>query len=67
MKWYKWPENKPTEDKLYIVYAPSMDKDKPFLRTAWYDPSGFGWSLMPAVFIDVIEAWMELPEPPKGD
>lgn len=65
--WIKVTESSPSEDNKYLVFAPSAYKDKPFIHVARFDPTGFGWSLLPKVWIDAITHWMPLPEPPKSD
>ncbi len=67
MKWHRWPDEKPPEDDLYIIYAPSMDPEKPLITVAWYDPRIDEWSLLPEVWIDAIHSWMFLPDPPTEE
>lgn len=58
--WHKVSDGLPKKDGSYIIFAPSSDPKQPLIRQAWYDPN-FGWSLLPAVWIDSISHWMELP------
>ena len=64
-EWISVKERLPKRDSLYIIFAPSADKNKPLKQCAWYDPSGYGWSLLPIVWIKAITHWMELPEDPE--
>lgn len=66
MNWVPVTDRLPTEDGKYLIYAPSADPDKPFIHVAWYDP-GFGWSLLPQVWVDAITHWMEFPGPPEEE
>jgi len=64
--WISVEERMPTEDALYLVYAPSLDPDKPFIKTAWFDPDiVLGWQFIPKVWSDAVTHWMFLPWPPK--
>lgn len=63
MIWINLSEKKPLEDKLYLVHVLTLDPNKPYINTAWYDPN-YGWSLLPEVFVDSITHWMHLPKPP---
>ena len=65
MHWRSVKEELPTVDGLVLVFAPSADDRKPLIGTAWYDPSGRGWSLMSRVWIDAITHWMPMPEGPS--
>jgi hypothetical protein len=65
MEWISVKERLPEVDGRVIVHAPSADPRHPLINFAWYDPSGFGWSLFPHCFIDSITHWMPLPEPPE--
>jgi hypothetical protein len=53
----------PKKDGRYLIYAPSLDKNKGLIAMAWYDP--IGWSLLPSAWINAITHWMPLPTPPK--
>jgi hypothetical protein len=66
MKWYDINKDTPFRDGKYIVHCKSADPEKPFVHMAWYDPC-FGWSLLPATWIDAITHWMPLPNPPKDE
>ncbi len=63
--WIPVAERLPDKDALYIVCAPSADPDRPMLSIAWYDPRGFGWSLLAGVWIEALTHWMPMPEPPS--
>jgi hypothetical protein len=65
-EWISVEERLPDVDGKVIVHCPSADPGKPLIAMAWYDPGGFGWSMLPQVWIDGITHWMSLPEPPKG-
>lgn len=68
MKWTNVKDALPPDDALYIVHAPSGDPDRPMIHIAWYNPNGFGWSMLPQVWIDALTHWMPLPKPPeKGE
>jgi hypothetical protein len=62
-QWVSVEERLPEKDGKYLVQVPTMDKDKPYIGVAWYDPS-FGWSLLPEPFIKAITRWMALPDSP---
>jgi hypothetical protein len=64
-EWISVKDRLPDEDGKVIVHCPSADPDKPLIAMAWYDPRGFGWSLLPEVWIRAIRHWMPLPSPPK--
>jgi len=64
--WISVEERMPTEDALYLIHAPSLDPDKPFIKTAWFDPNiVLGWQFIPKVWSDAVTHWMLLPEPPS--
>lgn len=63
-EWISVKDILPDKDGPVLIYAPSADKDKPFIMMAWYDPSGFGWTA-PKFLLKHITYWMYLPEPPK--
>ena len=64
--WISVEEQMPTEDALYLIHAPSLDPDKPFIKTAWFDPDiVLGWQFIPKVWSDAVTHWMPLPEPPS--
>lgn len=65
MEWIAVKSRLPTEDKLYIINVATADMKKPFTTLAWYDPNGFGWSIVPKYWINSITHWMELPLPPE--
>lgn len=65
--WIDIDKELPTKDALYIIHVETADKNKPYIGTAWYNPNGFGWSLLPDVFIPCITHWMEMPKPPKNE
>lgn len=69
-----WIETKdflPDEPGMRIVFVPTLDKDKPFIGVAWFEPEGtgnlYGWQLLPAVFCQNVTHWMPMPENPKND
>lgn len=64
MEWIPTAERLPEEDGAVLVHCPTMDKNKPLIMVAWYEP-GFGWSLLPEVFCDGVSHWMPLPSPPR--
>lgn len=66
MAWVGVEERLPTTDSRYLVYCPSADPEKPLVAIAWYDPSGYGWSLLPPNWIDAITHWREVPKPPEA-
>ena len=66
MEWVSIKDRMPPEDSKYLVHALSMDEDKPYINIAWYEPNGFGWSLIPETFIESITHWMEVPKAPQG-
>jgi hypothetical protein len=64
MKWISVEEKLPEKGARYLVYALSADENRPLITIARYDPNGFGWSLLPKIWIPAITHWMELPAPP---
>lgn len=66
MTWISVKDRMPDKDGMVLIYAPSADEDKPLICCAWYDPSGFGWSLIVGAWGEAITHWMPLPEPPKA-
>lgn len=66
MVWVSVEERLPDKDGLVLVCCPTWKKGKPFISMAWYDPNGFGWSLLSETWIEAIAYWMPLPEPPEG-
>jgi hypothetical protein len=67
MDWIDIRKELPKEDGNYLVCASSLAKDKSFIQMAWYDPNGFGWSNIEAIWIPSITHWMpvELPKDEK--
>ena len=63
--WVPVSERLPDKDALYIVHAPSADPEKPMIHVAWYEPNGYGWSILPKVWIDAITHWMPMPDAPR--
>ncbi len=63
--WIFVKDRLPDKDGMVLIYAPSGNNESPYINTAWYDPDGYGWSLLPGAWIDAIEAWMPLPDPPR--
>lgn len=53
----------PDNEGRYLVYAPSMDTDKPFYQVGFWD--GY-WIGIPKVWADAITHWMVL-EAPKDE
>lgn len=64
MEWISVKDKMPEEEGRYFVFAESKDPDKPFIQIAWYEPDGFGWSLVPSVWVKAITHWMPLPTRP---
>lgn len=65
MNWINWfsVENTlPQERGRYLVYAPSLNKDKPFYQVSWYEPKT-GFDLLPIVWRDAITHWAYLTPP----
>ena len=65
--WISVKDRLPDKDALVLIHALSADEYRPYLNTAWYDPSGFGWSLLPEPFIPAITHWQPLPKPPAEE
>jgi hypothetical protein len=61
--WIPVKSHLPDKDAPYLIFAESVDPDRPYIRIAWYDPK-FGWSLLPIAWIDSITHWMPLPDFP---
>ena len=70
-EWVKWKDvpawisvndRLPDKNALYLIYAPSLDKNSPLIQCAWYDPNGFGWSGLVEIWLKAITHWMPLPE-----
>jgi hypothetical protein len=64
--WIPCNEHLPPTDGKVLIYAPSADDAKPLITTAWYDPNGFGWSMLPENWLRAITHWMPLPAGPKS-
>jgi len=64
-QWISVADLMPPTDGLVLIHAPCADEGRPMITTAWYDPRGYGWSLLPPNWIKAITHWMPLPEPPK--
>lgn len=64
LDWISVDDRMPDKDALYLIHAPSLDKEKPLIHCAWYDPNGSGWSLLAKCWCEAITHWMPLPEPP---
>ena len=62
--WIPIKDRLPEEDGKYLIHAPSADKEKPLIALAWYDPKGFGWSGIVAVWLKNITHWAAV-DPPK--
>lgn len=54
----------PTGDKLYLIFAPSADKEKPLITAAWWSPESNRWEIIARRWADAVTHWMELPNPP---
>ena len=63
--WIFIKDRLPDKDSMVLVYASCVDESA-FIGVAHYNPNGFGWSLIPKVWIVGIEAWMPLPKPPRA-
>ena len=61
--WTKMEDKQPIKEEMYIVYAPSMNKNKPFINIAWFGRQG-EWELLPPPWAKAITHWMPLPGPP---
>ena len=60
--WISVEERMPTEDALYLVYAPNR------IETSWYNSSKDRvWQEIPKVWADAVTHWMPLPEPPTQE
>jgi len=67
MDWISVKDRMPECEGKYLVCAASLDKDIPFYAIAWLNIDLGRWELIPKVWADGIEYWMELPEyPEKG-
>lgn len=73
MEWISVKKELPKESGRYLIYAPSMDKDKPFIDVAWYETfvsadnvPAISWHGIPNVWSDVVTHWMPLPDKPNG-
>jgi len=66
--WVKVSERLPDSPGMKLVFVPTMDKEKPFIGMAWFEPEGTGhmsgWQLLPEVFCKAITHWCE-PERPS--
>lgn len=63
--WISVEERMPTEDALYLIHAPSLDPEKPFIHTSWFNPDNdMEWELIPSPWADAVTHWMLLPKPP---
>jgi len=67
MKWTACKDAMPDKDALYIIHAPSLDENSPFITTAWYNPAVSEWSGLVPVWLEAITHWMPLPDPPIHD
>ena len=65
MIWINIKDKLPEEDNQYLVFVPTLDENSPFIGIGWYEPSGYGWSLLPRAFIEGITHSMPLPKPPS--
>ena len=65
MSWVAVKDRLPDEDGPYLIHAESGDPKRPLICTAWYDPRGFGWSLIRKEWIPSITHWMPLPPAPS--
>lgn len=61
LNWVSVKDRLPTRDDKYFVYCPSADEDSPLIAMAWFDPNGFGWSLLPKDWIEAITHWRSIP------
>jgi len=56
---------KPTEDNVYLVFAPSANPKSPFIHTAWYCLRHERWEVIHHFWAGKITHWMPLPLPPS--
>ena len=54
MSWISMNDQLPKEDAPYLVYARTADPQASFIQIAWYEPDGFGWSLLPEAWVKAI-------------
>lgn len=66
--WRSVEDELPDKPGMYIIYVPTMDKEKPYKGMAWYEPKNTGnmegWQLLPESFCNNITHWMPLPSKP---
>ena len=65
MNWNKVSESLPTENGLYIIFAKSLDKEKPLLMTVFFDTEA-GWSLV-RPWAKAVSHWMSMPAWPDDE
>ena len=67
-EWISCDKQLPTKPGMVLVLAETMDPEKPFIHTAWYEPEGTGnmtgWQIFPEAFINSIAYWMPFPKLP---
>ena len=63
--WVDILRRKPTDDGLYIVFAPSDDPEAPLYAMAWFHTDRQEWSLLVRYWANAITHWMPLPNPPN--
>ena len=56
----------PTEEGVYIIYAPSADPGCPLMVSAFWFKEECCWSLVP-VWNAAVTHWMPLPAAPIGE
>lgn len=64
MEWIDATKRQPDKSGRYLVYAKSMDTDKPFYAVAFYDLVSLSWVGIPTIWANAISHWM-LIVPPK--
>jgi len=65
--WIDFAKQSPDDGGRYLVFAPSMDPEVPFVTVAWWSTRNQRWELLPAVWAKAVTHWMPLPKPPEGE
>jgi hypothetical protein len=66
MKWIQFNTQKPSDDGMHLIYAPSADPQRPFIATAWWSEPNQQWEMLIDYWANAVTHWMPLPTPPAA-
>lgn len=61
MAWNNNGNPYPSQDGLYVIFAPTLDDKTNDISLAFFTSSGSTWHIVAGVFLQGITQWMEIP------